>query len=256
MQMIDFKIAKTLVVLLSISALFISFKNVKNNAEESRVKIIFVNTIHNSRIVLNDSMYTNPFKEKYTVSKLRYYISNVFLKNDSDTFAENNSYHLIDESKDESKSFSFKVPEGRYNSLHFILGVDSLHNVSGAQTDALDPANDMFWTWNSGYVMAKMEGNSPASKVVNNKYEFHVGGFSGQYNVLKEVLFNLPSTTTVFKAGYSYTFVIDADINTWWQNPHDIKIADHPVITTPGINAKNISDNYANMFHLEKVIEE
>ncbi len=256
MQMIDFKISGTLVVLISVSALFISFNNVKNNVAESTVKIIFVNTINSSRIVLNDSMYINPFKEKYTVSKLRYYVSNVCLKNVSETFKENNSYHLIDESKEESQSFSFTIPEGRYNSLHFLLGVDSLHNVSGAQTDALDPANDMFWTWNSGYVMVKMEGSSPASKVVNSKYEFHIGGFSGQYNVLKEVVFNLPSTTTVFKAGHSYTFVIDADINTWWQNPHDIKIADHPVITTPGINAKNISDNYANMFHLEKVIEE
>ncbi len=254
--MIDFKMSKTLFVLLAISSLFISFNDANKNAAKSTVKIIFVNKINNSRIVLNDSMYTNPFKEKYTVSKLRYYISNVFFKNASDTFPENNSYHLIDQSKDESQSFSFNVPEGRYNSLHFLLGVDSLHNVSGAQTDALDAANDMFWTWNSGYVMAKMEGNSPASTVMNNKYEFHIGGFSGQYNVLKEVVFNFPPATEVFKAHKTYTFVIDADINAWWQNQHDIKIADHPVITTPGINAKNISDNYANMFHLEKVIEE
>ncbi len=70
----------------------------------------------------------------------------------------------------------------------FLLGVDSLHNVSGAQTDALDPAKDMFWTWNTGYVMAKLEGNSPSSALVNNKYEFHVGGFSGKYNVLKKIL--------------------------------------------------------------------
>ena len=56
------------------------------------------------------------------------------------------------------------LPEGDYTELQFLLGVDSLHNVSGAQTDDLDPAKDMFWTWNSGYVMAKMEGNSPAVK--------------------------------------------------------------------------------------------
>ncbi|MDQ6761478.1 MAG: hypothetical protein M3015_02490 [Bacteroidota bacterium] len=271
--MIDFKINRTLAVAMLFSAFFISFKNKKNvsdvlpgklqpagispsRANESTVKITFVNTVNYSKIVLNDSIYTNPFNEKYTISKLRYYISNVSLKNASNTFRENNSYHLIDQSKDESQSFSFNVQEGKYNSLQFLLGVDSLHNVSGAQTDALDPANDMFWTWNSGYVMVKMEGNSPASTVVNNKYEFHIGGFSGQYNVLREVVFNLPSTTTVFKAHKTYTFMIDADINTCWQNIHDIKITDHPVITTPGINAKNISDNYANMFHLEKVIEE
>ena len=254
--MINFRINKTLIGLITCSIFFISFNEAKNGTDESTIKIIFVNTINNSRIILNDSEYTNPFNEKYSISKLRYYVSNVCLKNELKTFKENNSYHLIDESKEESQSFSFNVPEGRYNSLQFLIGVDSLHNVSGAQTDALDPANDMFWTWNSGYVMAKMEGNSLASKVVNNKYEFHLGGFSGQYSVLKEVAFDFSPTTEVFKANKTYTFVIDADINAWWQNPHDIKIADHPVITTPGINAKNISDNYANMFHIEKVITE
>ncbi len=274
MQMIDFKMNRNAIVLLFFSAFLISFISKKNeshalpgklqpaglhevHSNEATVKITFVNTVNYSRIVLNDSIYTNPFNEKYTISKLRYYVSNISLKNSSGTFRENNSYHLIDQSKDESLSFSFKVSQGRYNSLQFLLGVDSLHNVSGAQTDALDPANDMFWTWNSGYVMAKMEGTSPASNVVNNKYEFHIGGFSGPFSVLKEVVLDLPlSTTAVFKAEHTYTFVIDADINTWWKNPHDIKVADHPVITTPGINAKNISDNYANMFHLEKVIEQ
>ncbi|MEO8112597.1 MAG: MbnP family protein [Ginsengibacter sp.] len=254
--MINFKINKTLIVLITFLIFFISFNEAKIDTDEASIKIIFINTINNSRIVLNDSIYTNPFNEKYSISKLRYYISNVCLENASDTFKEHDSYHLIDESKEASQSFSFSVPEGRYNSLQFLIGVDSLHNVSGAQTDALDPANDMFWTWNSGYVMAKMEGNSPASKVVNNKYEFHIGGFSGQSSVLKEVVVNFPPATEVFKAKNTYTFIIDADINTWWQNPHDIKIADHPVITTPGINAKNISDNYANMFHIEKVITE
>ena len=37
------------------------------------------------------------------------------------------------------------------------LGVDSLRNVTGVQTGALDPAMDMYWTWNTGYVMAKLE---------------------------------------------------------------------------------------------------
>lgn len=254
--MINYRINKTLIVLITFSVFSISFDEAKSETDDATVKIIFVNKVDNSRIVLNDSVYTNPFNEKYSISKLRYYVSNVCLKNATDSFKEINSYHLIDESKEESQSFSFNVPEGRYNSLQFLIGVDSLHNVSGAQTDALDPANDMFWTWNSGYVMAKMEGNSPASKVVNNKYEFHVGGFSGQYSVLKEVAFNFLAATEEFKANKTYTFVINADINAWWQNLHDIKIADHPVITTPGINAKNISDNYVNMFHLEKVITE
>jgi len=239
-------------------AIFSSFhqKKIFNQNISASVKIIFINNIKENKIVLNDSTYTNPFGEKYIITKLRYYVSNVELQRADNFFKEKNSYHLIDESKTESQTINLMIPEGKYTQLQFLLGVDSLHNVSGAQTDGLDPTKDMFWTWNSGYVMAKMEGNSPDSKLVNNKFEYHIGGFSGQYNVLKKVQFNFPLTTAIFKAGKTYTFVIDADINTWWQNLHDIKISEHPSITSPGINAKNLSDNYANMFHIEKVITE
>jgi hypothetical protein len=227
-----------------------------NQNKTASVKIIFINTIKGNKIVLNDSTYINPFEETYNITKLKYYVSNVELQNADNIFKEKNSYHLIDESNAESRIINLSLPGGHYYDLQFLLGVDSLHNVSGAQTDDLDPTKDMFWTWNSGYVMAKMEGASPDSKLVNNKFEYHIGGFSGQYNVLKKVQFNFPLTTAIFKAGKTYTFIINADINTWWHNPHDIKISEHAAITSPGVNAKNMSDNYANMFHIEKVITE
>ncbi|MGH2563940.1 MAG: MbnP family protein, partial [Ginsengibacter sp.] len=206
--------------------------------------------------VLNDSVYTNPFKEKYTITKLRYYVTNLEMQQTNILLMEKESYYLIDESKPESKIINFSLPVGDYSELKFLLGVDSLHNVSGAQTGALDPANDMFWTWNTGYVMAKMEGNSPASRQVNNKFEFHVGGFSGPNNVLKKIQLKLPEGSTHFIANKTYKIIVNAEINTWWQHPHDIKIAEHPVITSPGEDAKNISDNYANMFHIEKITAE
>jgi hypothetical protein len=235
-----------------------SFKQKKNfnQSVSASVKIILINNVKGNKIVLNDSFYMNPFGEKYTISKLRYYVTNVELKDSNNFYKENNSYHLIDESKPESQVISLSIPQGNYNQLRFLLGVDSLHNVSGAQTDDLDPTKDMFWTWNTGYVMSKMEGNSSASKLVNNKFEYHIGGFSGQYNVLKEIHLNFPEETVKFNAGKIYTITIDVDINTWWQHPHDIKIAEHAIITSPGINAKNISDNYVNMFHIEKIIKE
>jgi hypothetical protein len=220
------------------------------------VKINFISNVDGKPIYLGDSTYTNPFGEKYNITKLRYYVTNIRFKNAHGNFDEENSYHLIDESVIGSQTLHLSIRPGEYYALDFLLGVDSLHNVSGAQTDDLDPTKDMFWTWNSGYVMAKMEGNSPNSKLVNNKYEFHVGGFSGPNNVLKEIHLKFPGNAIHFDVGKKYEIFIDADINAWWQHPHDIRISEHATITTPGENAKNISDNYANMFHLEKVIPE
>ncbi len=249
---------RVFILLVFVLIFFSSFqqKKIFNKSIAFSVKLIFINNVRGTKIFLNDSTYTNSFGEKYTITKLRYYVTNVSLRNGHNNIKEKNSYHLIDESKTESQVVNLSLPEGDYNSLQFLLGVDSLHNVSGAQTDDLDPAKDMFWTWNTGYVMAKMEGNSPDSKLVNNKFEFHIGGFSGPYNVLKQVQLNFPGKIFHFVGGGAYQIIIHADINAWWQNPNDIKISDHAIITSPGKFAKEISDNYVNMFHIEKIISE
>ena len=243
-----------MIFLVALSVSSFQKKEILNKSRFAEVKITFSNSVKNSKIVLVDSIYTNPFGENYTISKFRYYVSNVFLKNEKKNAGEKNSCHLIDESDDDSKSFSFSIPEGNYSSVDFLLGVDSLHNVSGAQSGALDPTKDMFWTWNTGYVMAKLEGNSSSSTLVNHKYEYHIGGFSGKYNVLKNIMLNFPENKALhFAAGKTTEIFVNADVDTWWQNPNDIKIAERANIMTPGKFALAISENYAKMFQIEKI---
>ncbi|MBL0054875.1 MAG: hypothetical protein IPP31_01550 [Chitinophagaceae bacterium] len=220
------------------------------------VKVTFRNTVKGAPLALNTGIYTNPFSESYTVSKFKYYISNVGIDAVLGSFSEQQeSYHLIDAVNPASLSFSFPANIGVYQSVTFMLGVDSLRNVSGAQTGALDPTNDMFWTWNSGYIMAKFEGNSPASAQVNNKVEYHIGGFSGANSVLKTLTLLFPSGKQMdIREGQMSEIFIDADFDQWWQNPNDLKITDNPVCTTPGALAKQIADNYSKMFTVTDVI--
>ncbi len=229
-------------------------KSVVSNEKTGTVKITFANTIKGNPIVLGAVTYTNPFAEQYIISKFKYYVTNTAINNIDKKIAEKDSYHLIDESKSASLSFSYTAAVDIYSTVSFLLGVDSTRNVSGAQTGALDPTNDMFWTWNSGYIMAKMEGTSPLSTVVNNKVEYHIGGFSGVNNVLKTIVLNFPAGKLLnIREGKISEIFIDADFDKWWQNPNDIKITVTPVCTTPGILAKKIADNYSNMFTIKDV---
>ena len=223
-------------------------------ASPASIRIVFVNKIGGKDLVLQDSTYINPSGESYRVTKFRYYVTDIFLGTTSHNHQRiPDSRYLIDASKPSSQIIQVQVPAGTYHSLGFLLGVDSLLNVSGAQTGALDPANDMFWTWNSGYVMAKMEGNSPASTRVNQKFEYHIGGFSGPNKVLQ--LIELPFGGTLeFSAGKTYTIYVDAEINSWWKSVHAFSISTDPVITTPGKLAREMSENYAHMFQIEKII--
>ena len=127
---------------------------------EASITLRFQYIANDKPLVLADSTYTNAFGEQYTITKLKFYISNprfiVKEKNNKEA-----SVFLIDAAGDDS--ISFKAPAGEYSKLMFSIGVDSALNSSGAQAGALDPLNGMFWTWNSGYVYFKMEGYSTSS---------------------------------------------------------------------------------------------
>lgn len=219
------------------------------------VKLSFSNMVGTAPMALTTQTYTNPTGESYTISKFKYYITNIEVSNGSAKAAEKESYHLIDQSIASSQSFNINIGVNNYTTLSFLLGVDSTRNVSGAQTGALDPLNDMFWTWNSGYIMAKMEGNSPVSTQPLNKVEYHIGGFSGPNNVLKKITLTMPAGKTLdIREGKTSEIKISADFARWWQNPNTITIATLPVCTTPGAQAKQIADNYANMFTLTDLV--
>ena len=225
-----------------------------NKQPQPDIKITFINAINKLPLVLDFAKYTNCFNEIFTISKLSYYISNISLQTtDKKTIPELNSYHLINEEDTASRSFSFFVLPNQYSSLSFLIGVDSLKNVSGAQTGALDPLNGMFWTWNTGYIMFKMEGNSPSSSVVNNKIEYHIGGFSGANNVLRKIHLNLGDMFFIHKEKIT-EIVIKADLDKIWNAQHDLKIINTPVCTTPGVLAAGIADNYSKAFEIIKII--
>ena len=224
-------------------------KQAYKTAKIGVVKIIFNNLVNGRPLVLHDSVYTNSRGENYTVSKLKYYISNIGIYSNGKLINQKNSYHLIDESNTGSLAFSFAVPENNYDSIRFLLGVDSSRNVSGAQTGALDPLNDMFWTWNTGYVMFKLEGASPQSNIVNNKMEYHIGGFQGGYSILKFITLAFPTGEILkIKKGKTSAININADINQFWQGNISLKISDTPACSSPGLLAKQIAGNFAGMF--------
>jgi hypothetical protein len=221
---------------------------------QGTVKVSFKNTVNGNPLVLTTGNYTNQNGQAYTVSKFKYYISNIKLSNINKQFAEPESYHLVDQANAASQSFTFNANAEVYSHITFTIGVDSLRNVSGAQTGALDPLNDMFWTWSTGYIMAKLEGNSPASTVVNNKLEYHIGGFSGAFNSLRTITLTIPATTSLLNIKYNKTseVVIEANIDKWFSN--NVNFTTEAAIMTPGVLSKKIADNYQSMFSITQVI--
>jgi hypothetical protein len=228
----------------------------QSQQKNGNVKITFINCMGNQTMSL-DSTYTNCWNESFSISQLKYYISNIALQTSNHTVTgEQNSYHLVNEADDFSKNFSFYLSPDTYTSISFLIGVDSLKNVSGAQTDALDPLNGMFWTWNTGYIMFKMEGNSPQSSAVNNKIEYHIGGFAGGYNTVKKMAINFPGGPVSLNKNKTIEIVIRTNLNKLWNAINKLKITQTPVCTTPGVLAAQIASNYAQVFEIVKIVQQ
>lgn len=206
--------------------------------------------------LLMDGMtrYRNSHGDDFTVTMLKYYVSNlVLIKADGSTFAEPESYHLVNQAEENSLQFILTdVPAGKYDKLKLMIGVDSLRNVSGAQTGALDPLNDMFWTWSTGYIMAKMEGKSNASTAPGSILNFHIGGFSGPYSVLQEVVLELPQDLMV-SVDKEARLHLKSDLLSWFDAPFTIDFATMNNVAMQGPEAQQIAQNYRQMFSVISV---
>lgn len=218
--------------------------------KQAKLTLHFINIANGKKVVLHDSIYSTPLGEPYNITKLKYYISNIDLAGKYVNQDEEN-YHLIDEAKE--TSLSIAVKEGKYSQIKFLLGVDSVPNFSGAQTGALDPMNDMFWTWNSGYVMFKLEGYSDSSTATNNKIEHHVGGYRFGNAVATPIVLSFDEVK--IKEGESINIYITMDLDAYWSGVNQIKIAQDPVCTLPGQLAKKIAANFKGLFSVKQIKE-
>lgn len=213
------------------------------------------NVVNGAPLALHTSTYVNVNTDTFSVDILKYYISNVQLVSAAGyTYTETGSYYLVDASNPNSLHLIVKhVPPGQYTSINFLIGVDSTRNVSGAQSGALDPINDMFWDWNTGYIMAKMEGYSPQSTQLTKKIVYHIGGYSGKFKGIRNVSLTFPNSAQISHT-HTPTLNLNADLYTWFLNPNFSDINTTSVITGIGIDSQGIANNYVNMFFVTSVI--
>lgn len=219
------------------------------------LEIHIANVVNGAPLSLHTSTYVSSANDTFSVDLFKYYISNVELVTVSGyTYTEAESYYLVDHSQPNSLHLMIKkVPSNHFSSINFKIGVDSTRNVSGSQTGALDPLNDMFWTWNSGYIMAKVEGHSPQSPEPTKKIVYHIGGFSGKFSGVRNVSLTFPNTADVTR-NHIPILNLKADVYQWFVQPNFSDFSTSYFITSIGQESKDMANNYANMFSVVSVV--
>jgi hypothetical protein len=202
-----------------------------------------------------NTTYTNQAGNTFNVSMYKYYISNIKVtKMDNSVWTESNSYHLIDHSNASSTIITLaNVPFANYKAIEFMIGVDSARNNSGAQTGALDVSNGMFWSWSSGYIMAKFEGTSPQSGAAGQNLKFHIGGFGGANKTMKIVSPSFGTETANVSSSITPTIHLKSDLLEWFKTPTNTDFSTTHTVHMPGTAANTVASNYADMFTVEHI---
>ena len=149
---------------------------------------------HQKEILLTETSNSKTFQ----INNLKFYLSNIRLYNTSLLVDEElNSYHLIDLLDTSKNKLKLKRNNNNpFNRIEFSLGIDSTTSVSGAMEGDLDPTNNMYWTWQSGYINLKLEGIFEDGI----QREYHLGGYANPNNALQKVSLNMNSSgnTSIF----------------------------------------------------------
>ncbi|MBC7862301.1 MAG: hypothetical protein IAF38_04950 [Bacteroidia bacterium] len=167
-----------------------------------KLQLTFNPTFNNSALNLSDSSYTSNRSDSLQIETLKFYISEIELLNDNKVvWKEENSFHLIDAAEKKTLSNFLNLPtELIYNKIKFNLGIDSVTNVAGAMGGDLDPTKGMYWTWQSGYVNFKLEGNSlqNADGIKEKKsFQFHLGGYMKPFYPLQTITLNVTEKDSI-----------------------------------------------------------
>src|SRR5262245_12978955 len=85
---------------------------------KATLSVQFDNICGDKNLQLNTGLYVNAAGEQFRVSMLKYYISNIRVKNTAGVefvVPQDSSYFLVSESEAASQFVKVRVPEGEYN---------------------------------------------------------------------------------------------------------------------------------------------
>ncbi len=169
---------------------------------------------------LGQSYFLKSLNDSVLFETLKFYVSKPEnVEGKTLTYNTSPKYQLIDLEKPTSLEMQVLLPQNsNFNTFRFLLGVDSITNMGGAQGGDLDPTKGMYWSWQSGYINLRLEGKSKSCPARKNVFQYHLGGYSAPYNssqtielqtkVNKEIVINIALDELIQKVDITKNFEI------------------------------------------------
>lgn len=209
---------------------------------KNKIEVNFTATYNGALLVLPKEPKDAADFDLLEITKVRFYISQVQLfKEGKCVFKDPSPGHLIDLSdSSKSKISLISKKDIAYDGIQFMIGIDSATTMKGIEKGDLDPSNEMYWSWQSGYINFKLEGYSPFCVKERPKHEFHyhIGGYHYYENTCNEVRLNIASSNFIH---------IDLHLEQVLQ---DALLREVAHVQLPGTKAASIATSFAHCFFI------
>ena len=181
-----------------------------------------------------DSIYELNPGEFLSVKELKFYLSDfLFYNEQGEVLYHSDTLIFYDIEEGSSKLLLSEALEGVYK-IDFLLGLDSVKNVSGALEGPYDPLLGMYWAWNTGYINFKLKGTANWIPNPKNDFEFHIGGYRAPYGASQKC--------TLWVKGSTFYLDLDAFLQSW-----NLKELNHLMV--PGEKAFFFSQEFVKHFY-------
>jgi len=222
------------------SCLFFLLCGFAVKAQKTTTEISFQLLFDNLPLELT-KQYPVSEKDTLTIDFLKFYISDItFLKEGTQVGKSKEKHHLIDAQNSSLYKTLYKVKNKNFDTITFLVGLDSKTQEKGIQGGVLDPTSQMYWTWQNGFINFKLEGESSLCTTRKNKFQFHVGGFQEPYATSQEVS---------LKAKGAMPLLIKVEVASFF---NAIDISQTNTVTSPNKNAVMVSKVLPNLFSVHE----
>lgn len=222
------------------SCLFFLLCGFAVKAQKTTTEISFQLLFDNLPLELT-KQYPVSEKDTLTIDFLKFYISDItFLKEGTQVGKSKEKHHLIDAQHSLIYKALCTIKNKNFDTITFLVGLDSKTQEKGIQGGVLDPTSQMYWTWQNGFINFKLEGESSLCTTRKNKFQFHIGGFQEPYATSQEVS---------LKAKGAMPLLIKVEVASFF---NAIDISQTNTVTSPNKNAVMVSKVLPNLFSVHE----
>ncbi len=229
----------------------LSCKKDEDNGPGS-ITIQLDHTVKGDPVEIENIKYTCQAGHTFSVVNLKYYLSEIELHAKDGSSISVVDVHLRDIHDLSTEQYTVEdIPDGDYNSISFIFGLDETTNVDGGLENTIENIN-MEWPipGDQGYHYMKFEGryDSLGTGVIRN-FNIHTGATMGNQNYFEV---SMPFSEAAVRSN-SWTINVSMDLNEWLQNPNTYDFDGMEMIMMNQAAQELLKANGASVFSIASV---